>query len=56
MCKFLGISRQAYYYESKQPTTDAELAKEIEKIFVQSRKNYGTRKIKKVLEKAEYPS
>jgi len=47
MCKALGISRQTYYYKPKEQLSEAEIEEEIQEIFYQSRKNYGTRKIKK---------
>ena len=47
---FLGISRSTYYYEAKAIKVDTELENDIIKIFKSSRNNYGTRKIKKVLE------
>jgi transposase InsO family protein len=50
MCEFLGISRSAYYYEAKAIKVDTELENDIIKIFKSSRNNYGTRKIKRVLE------
>jgi transposase InsO family protein len=50
MCAFLGISRSTYYYEAKAIKVDTELENDIIKIFKSSRNNYGTRKIKKVLE------
>jgi len=49
MCEVLCISRQTYYYKPKEQLPVAELEEEIEEIFFQSRKNYGTRKIKKEL-------
>lgn len=51
MCKILGISRQAYYYQPRVKKGEASLEEIVETIFYQSRKNYGTRKIKKELEK-----
>lgn len=49
MCIILGISRQAYYYQPKKKPDEADLEEAVETIFIQSRKNYGTRKIKKEL-------
>lgn len=47
MCKVLKIPRSTYYYESKQVIADdSVLINEIVEIFHQSRRNYGTRKIK----------
>lgn len=51
MCKILGISRQTYYYQPKHKKSEADLEEAVEEAFNQSRKNYGTRKIKKELEK-----
>lgn len=45
MCKFLKISRTSYYYQGTQKD-ETEFEKTIEKIFIQSKKTYGTRKIK----------
>ncbi|WP_236671811.1 IS3 family transposase [Enterococcus sp. BWB1-3] len=50
MCKVLEISRQTYYYQPKEKQEEADLEEAVETIFIQSRKNYGTRKIKKELE------
>ncbi len=51
MCKVLQISRSTYYYEAKQKTDESELTKSIKDIFIASRNNYGTRKIKVELAK-----
>ncbi len=53
MCKVLQISRSTYYYEAKGriPDNEEALKKDILHIFKASRYNYGTRKIKKELEK-----
>ena len=51
MCKTLGISRATYYYRPKERQSEAELEEIVEETFHQSRKNYGTRKIKEELEK-----
>jgi len=55
MCKVLQISRSTYYYEAKgRVQADEEsLKKDILRIFKASRRNYGTRKIKKELEKKD---
>lgn len=49
MCIILGISRQTYYYRPKERQHEADLEEAVEAVFNQSRKNYGTRKIKKEL-------
>ena len=51
MCKILKISRSTYYYEKKEKVVESDLENLIIDIFSKSRKNYGTRKIKKELEK-----
>ena len=45
MCKVLKISKSLIYYESKSKTMDIDLENLIIKIFKDSRKNYGARKI-----------
>ena len=49
LCKCLDIARSTYYYEAKGTFQETELAAEIEKIFLNSRKVYGSRKIKAAL-------
>ncbi len=51
MCKFLCISRSRFYYKPAIKTTDSELENSIIEIFNNSHKNYGTRKIKEMLNK-----
>ena len=57
MCDVLEIPRSTYYYqaqlreEAHQVAEEHEIAKLISTIFKDSRNNYGTRKIKKELEK-----
>lgn len=46
LCKCLGIARSTYYYETKETPEETELENEIEEIFNQNRKVYGSRKIK----------
>lgn len=53
MCKVLQISRSTYYYEAKQKADESELTAAIIDIFKASRNNYGTRKIKRELAKAD---
>lgn len=52
MCKILKVARSSYYYEAHpyQTNNEAELDCLIIDEFYKSRKNYGTRKLKKVLE------
>lgn len=56
MCKVLKISRSSYYYEAKTKKSVEEqaLKDEITCIFKESRRNYGTRKIKKELQKKNW--
>ncbi len=46
LCKCLKISSSTYYYEIKDKTTEVALETEIEEIFNNNRKVYGSRKIK----------
>ncbi|ODJ52100.1 transposase [Brochothrix thermosphacta DSM 20171 = FSL F6-1036] len=61
MCAVLEIKRSTYYYHinldatSQRKTEDIALSKEIERIFKESRNNYGTRKIKRELLKLAEP-
>lgn len=49
MCRILKISRSTYYYELKGKPTEVALEQAIMTEFYNSRKNYGTRKLKIVL-------
>jgi putative transposase len=54
MCWYMSVSRSAYYAWLIRPLTaiekdDAELIEIIKPLFKKSRKNYGTRRIKKGL-------
>ena len=51
MCRLLQVNRSTYYYETKHRPDDSKLASEITEIFKESRRNYGTHKIKKELMK-----
>lgn len=51
MCKVLQFPRSTYYYEAKERTSEDHITPEIIEIFGQSRRNYGTRKIKVELKK-----
>jgi hypothetical protein len=53
MCRVLKISRSTYYYEAKQKQDESELVLLIKTIFIESRNNYGTRKIKRELAKKD---
>lgn len=53
MCKCLKISRSTYYYEVSSKKIDSELEQQVVKIFYQSKEIYGSRKIKKELQKLE---
>lgn len=53
MCKVLNISRSTYYYEAKNKADESALTAEIVEVFKQSRRNYGTRKIKIELAKRD---
>ena len=61
MCDVLQIPTSTFYYHAdlkgkrKLKAEDQELSKEIERIFKESRNNYGTRKIKKELAKLPKP-
>ena len=51
MCRVLKVNRSTYYYEAKSRPDESELVSDITEILESSRHNYGTRKIKKELEK-----
>ena len=51
MCRCLNVPRSTYYYEAKRKKVDVKLEQLIQTIFRKNRKNYGTRRIKKELEK-----
>jgi len=51
MCDVLNLSRSTFYYESKERPKDDPATEDVIQIFKQSRRNYGTRKIKKELDK-----
>lgn len=51
MCRVLQVPRSTYYYESKAKVISDEITPKVIEIFKASRNNYGTRKIKKELEK-----
>lgn len=53
MCKLLNISRQTYYYKTKEKPNEASLEEAVTEEFDRSRKNYGTRKIKAALAKRD---
>ena len=51
MCRTLNINRGLVYYTPISKFCDSKLENKIISIFKESRNNYGTRKIKKELEK-----
>ena len=51
MCKCLNIARSTYYYEATIKTDESDLENKIEQIFHDNHDVYGTRKIKKELQK-----
>lgn len=51
MCSVLQFPRSAFYYEAKCKEDESPLRNTIKEIFLASRRNYGTRKIKAVLKK-----
>lgn len=57
MCNVLEVDRSSYYHWEQQKyrtkKRDEKLSKLIKEIFVKSRRNYGTRRIKERLEKAQ---
>lgn len=50
MCRLLGIPRSSYYYKAVDPVSESELEASVKKIFLDSQKRYGARKIKQKLE------
>lgn len=54
MCKFLKVPRSLVYYKPKPIKRDYYLDNLIIKIFNESKKNYGSRKIKHELTKSKY--
>jgi len=54
MCNFLNVPRSLVYYQPKPTSKDYELDNLIIKIFNDSKKNYGSRKIKFELSKEGY--
>jgi transposase InsO family protein len=53
MCKALKLSRGSYYYVGSEKTVDTELENAVIHEFHLSRKNYGTRKLKRQLGKKQ---
>ena len=51
MCNVLKVSRSRYYYEEKEPKDEALLEEAVQRAFEENRSLYGSRKVKKVLEK-----
>jgi len=54
MCEFLNVSRSSVYYKPKPVINDSILDNLVIKIFNDSKKNYGSRKIKFELAKLDY--
>jgi len=54
MCRVLKINRSLVYYTPKEKSCESGLENKIIDIFKKSRNNYGTRKIKKELDKKGY--
>ncbi len=54
MCKFLKVTRNMIYYKYKEDKVDSVLENLVITEFIKSRKNYGARKLKKVLVKHGY--
>jgi len=53
MCKALDMNRSSYYYKETTKTVDTELENAVIHEFHLSRNNYGTRKLKRQLAKAQ---
>ena len=52
MCRLLGVSRSCYYHRLRtKKHDDTEVNKIIERVFIGSRQTYGTRRMKKQLER-----
>ena len=51
MCKCLNIPKSTFYYKPTIKTVDTDFENAVIDEFNKSRKNYGTRKLKKVLRK-----
>ena len=54
MCRVLKIGRSTLYYESKGKTADTELENAVIEEFRRSRNNYGTRKLKVMLNRRKF--
>lgn len=54
MCKVLNISKSTYYYKSKKDNNVDEIETKIKDIFIASKNNYGSRKIKHELKLMGY--
>ena len=53
MCETLSLGRSSYYYKETEKTNDTELENAIIHEFYLSRRNYGTRKLKRQLARAQ---
>ena len=54
MCDVLDLPRSTFYYEPIEKERKNEMKQAIQTIFIKSRNNYGTRKIKVELNKQGY--
>jgi len=54
MSKILGVNRSTIYYKSKPKKVDTALENAVIKEFYNSRENYGTRKLKIVLNRRKF--
>jgi len=54
MCKILAIPRSSYYYKETLKTIDSALENAVIEEFLASRNNYGTRKLKIVLNRRKF--
>ena len=54
MCRCLNISRRTYYYEATAKADESEIENKIAPIFHDNCNAYGTRKIKRELQKSNY--
>ncbi|WP_371414974.1 IS3 family transposase [Streptococcus danieliae] len=50
LCKALGVSRSSFYYKPKPKHSSKDLEEKVKESFEDSRKTYGTRRIKADLE------
>jgi len=53
MCKCLNIARSTYYYETACKPDESALVAKISQVFHENHDVYGTRKLKKELQKLD---